>query len=140
MAPVAQPVCTPGTRASLPRPLHPEVAPLVDVCSNIDSVIRDPSYALINALDHLPECDARDSARMHKLGTMNRASKCAVYCAQPTCSAAVDFINANHAQLFEKCDSVTYMHDGALHADANLLRDGVECHRRIAAYNKSHHR
>lgn len=131
--------CQKAAHAWLPAPLQRSLVDRVQVCDGINRAVDDASddFVLINALaDKMPECDAR-SARMSALEDVRHAERCAIYCAQPTCSAAIDFMNAHATELSKKCASIVYLHEGALHVRADRLVDGPTCHARIDAFNSS---
>ena len=90
----------------------------------------------INALhSDMPECDrASHAATLDQLETA-KASHCYVYCAQRSCNAAVDFMASEADKLEERCDAVTYLHNGALGMSEAELVDGARCHARIVAHN-----
>lgn len=88
----------------------------------------------INALHaDMPECDR--ASRSTTLEDLERASHCYVYCAQRSCGAAKDFMIANADEISEKCDAVTYLHNGALGMNESELVDGATCHANVVAHN-----
>ena len=95
----------------------------------------DSSVTYINALaDKLPECDVVD--RTVRLEDVTHADRCVVYCAQASCRAAIDFMNAHTDELLEKRKRISYMHKGAIAMNREDLVNGEVCHSAIEAHNR----
>ena len=119
---------------TLPAKIDSQLQKKVQVCDNINTHLElQPNEVIIHALhDSLPSCSLASGT--HTLENIESGSVCKIYCAQETCSAAIDYIN-QHKRVFEKCDSVLYLHEGSISIESSLLQDGETCHKKIKEYN-----
>ena len=129
--------CQPAKYVTLPAALDANIEHKVRVCEGINKAIEIPrDGVIINALhDKMPECDV--NGKTVQLEDITHSKNCMVYCARQSCDAAVQFINHHNKELDEKCEHITYLHEGALHTKADLLRDGQACHAKIRMYDEN---
>ena len=104
-------------------------------CEKVPSF--DSNAVFINALsEEMPECDRKANARqLNSLSTEDPLPTCYVYCAQRSCGAAKQFMMKHEFELSSKCESVLYLHGGALEMQPDELVDGTKCHANIIASN-----
>ncbi|OUU53268.1 MAG: hypothetical protein CBC12_02835 [Candidatus Puniceispirillum sp. TMED52] len=97
----------------------------------------DPNGVFLNALtEGMPECDRKERAvTLDDLKEFEEPPKCYVYCAQRSCTAAQKYMEKHAEELGELCDTVSYIHGGALEMDHKDLVDGPVCHKKIIDHN-----
>lgn len=100
---------------------------------------RADDVAFLNVLsESMPECDRKDaSSMMNWKEEDTKKDVCYVYCAQKTCHAAKNFMDAHGKELQQRCETVVYLPEGALGMDPSDLVDGKLCHANIAKHNLS---
>ena len=82
----------------------------------------------INALhDSMPECDRVDPGTRGD----SPASRCYVYCAKPSCHAAVEYMQDHEGLLRSQCLETVYVKGGAVSMRRDDLVDGDLCHTKI---------
>lgn len=103
------------------------------VCNND----RGVDGVFLNALaEGMPECDRRAHATtLEELEHYSEPPKCNVYCAQRSCQAAATYMETHAEELERLCDTVSYIHGGALEMERDVLVDGEACHRNIVEHN-----
>lgn len=125
--------CQPISRVkSLPADIDPLLEDKVYVCDDIHSYIHRDGI-MIHALDDkLPSCTLNTGTRTAK--DILPGSVCKVYCAQQTCGGAIEYMNS-HVNDFLQCDTILYLHEGAIGIDDAFLSDGKMCKRKIREFN-----
>lgn len=125
-------ICLEGVNI-LPGVISDNIAHKVHVCDNTDDILETHTGIFINALgDKMPECDLKKG--VHTSEDIKNGDMCHIYCAQSSCSAAIQYMN-DHVDDFQKCDTIHYLHQGAIKMEKNKLKDGDTCHANIEAYN-----
>ena len=118
----------------LPGSIDAKLVPKVRVCDNTNEIVMKHDGIFLNALEDMRECNLKRG--VNSLDDIKEGSTCHVYCAQSTCSAAIQYMNS-HADVFAKCDAINYMHRGSIDIQEDSLVDGQACHASIKAYNRA---
>lgn len=127
-------ICSEGANV-LPETINYNIAHKVYICDNTNEILKTHTGIFINALgDTMPECNLKDG--VHTSEDIKNGDMCYVYCAQSSCSAAIRYMN-DRVEDFKKCDTIHYLHQGAIGMEKNNLKDGDTCHAKIEAYNNS---
>jgi hypothetical protein len=121
----------------LPQKIDKTLFDKVHVCDNTNDITQNHNGIFINALsDTMPQCDLKRG--VNTLSDIKNGDMCHVYCAQSSCSAAIDHMNSNK-DVYSKCKVIHYIHKGAIDMDKANLNDGARCHADILAYNSKNH-
>lgn len=125
--------CKPILRVkSLPSTLDPVLEDKVQVCDDIHAYIQGDGIMIHALHDKLPSCTLKSGT--DTADDIFPGSICKVYCAQETCGGALEYMN-NHVEDFSKCDTILYLHEGAIKIDNSFLSDGDACKHMIHEYN-----
>lgn len=118
-------------KGDLPGTIPDKLLQKTFVCCN-DALDRFDGPVVHALHRQLPECSLKEGTTMP--WQIERGDVCRIYCAQPTCSAALDMLK-ERVNDFERCSKILYMHDGALNLEPALLKNGPACHQKIDGYN-----
>ena len=125
--------CVPASEyeKELPGQIPDKLMEKVFVCCN--DALEEHDGPVIHALhSKMPECSLKQEMTMP--WQIERGDVCRVYCAQSSCSAALDMLG-ERVDDFERCDKILYMHEGSREMEPSVLRDGEACHNKIDEYN-----
>lgn len=97
---------------------------------------QDGSVGFFNALsENLPECNRID--HLKDVVDFEPLDVCFVYCAQKSCDAAEKFMEKHASILREGCNTITYLHSGAVAMNPDELVAGEKCHQKIREHNEA---
>ena len=101
----------------LPATIDDDIITKIHVCDNTDEIVKKHTGIFINAIrEKMPEYNLK--VGINGLDDVKEGDLCNIYCAQSSCSDAIEYMNDNKDDLM-KCDKIYYLHQGAIKMEKN---------------------